>query len=408
MKGVPMKRTTYLWLILATIAVCGRTSSVCAQQSTPRIRFEALPLHVDSVSMMAAAVGATSVNSVPMWNYTTTASRDRNTYSGTIVGRSPFFHGARTTSINTILIPVKISIKDSSNVTTVFDPTQPDANCLPKDTASAVSLTQQSPILMPASFTMNGVDEGTTQYIDAFQRASFNGAVNETGNSYHTLLNLTNTVPVVSVAMNSPSGAVFDGTVDGFCGKVGVVDINAFDPKVLSTVLPSLVAQGVGPTTIPILLFYNVVMTDGPPDQQDPFAGNCCILGYHGGSKVPLQLYSVADYDSSGVFSFDGSGLDVEVLSHEIGELVNDPLVTNNTPSWGDVGQVQGMCQTNLEVGDPLSGTEFPRVTMPNGVNYHLQELAFYSWFFSTPSIGAGGAFSNNGTFTTNAGSICH
>jgi hypothetical protein len=45
---------------------------------------------------------------------------------------------------------------------------------------------------------------------------------------------------------------------------------------------------------------------------------------------------------------------------------------------------------------------------MPNGVTYHLQELAFYSWFFGTPSIGVGSVFSNNGTFATDAGVICH
>jgi hypothetical protein len=56
----------------------------------------------------------------------------------------------------------------------------------------------------------------------------------------------------------------------------------------------------------------------------------------------------------------------------------------------------------DLENGDPLSGTLFPTITMANGFGYHLQELAFLSWYYnaqSTPSIGAGGKFSNNGTF---------
>jgi hypothetical protein len=404
-----MKRTTILWLILATVLLCAGASPVCAQQPIPHVRFKALPAQGDSVATMAAAAGATSANSIPMWTYTTLASRDGNTYHGTMVGRSPFFHGARTTEINTILIPVKISITTADG-TTVFDPTQPDPTCLPNGTATAVSLTQQSPILMPANFTMNGVDEGSTQYIDAFQRANFDSVVSQTGDRYHTLLNLTKTLPPISVSMNAPNGA----TTDGFCGKIGVVDINVFNTSKVPSLLTNLASQGVGPTTVPVFLLYNIVMTEGSPDQKDPFNGNCCILGYHSlstsGSKV--QLVSVADYDSSGVFSAVGAGLDVSVLSHEIGELFDDPLVQSpsnggapgtGTPLWGNVGQVQGACQDDLEVGDPLSGNFFPSVTMPNGVTYTLQELAFYSWFFGGPSIGAGGLFSNNGTFTDQA-----
>jgi hypothetical protein len=32
-------------------------------------------------------------------------------------------------------------------------------------------------------------------------------------------------------------------------------------------------------------------------------------------------------------------------------------------------------CQNNLEVGDPLTGTDVPTVKMANGYEYHLQEL---------------------------------
>ena len=41
-----------------------------------------------------------------------------------------------------------------------------------------------------------------------------------------------------------------------------------------------------------------------------------------------------------------------------------------------------GFCQANLEVGDPLTGTNIAPITMPKGFTYHLQELAFVSWFF--------------------------
>jgi hypothetical protein len=94
-------------------------------------------------------------------------------------------------------------------------------------------------------------------------------------------------------------------------------------------------------------------------------------------------------------------------MSHEVGEWVNDPYGNNPTPAWGHTGQVPG-CQNNLEVGDPLSGTDAPRIFGSNGFTYHLQELAFFSWFFQTPSIGIHGWFSNNGTFLTDAGPPCH
>ena len=44
-----------------------------------------------------------------------------------------------------------------------------------------------------------------------------------------------------------------------------------------------------------------------------------------------------------------------------------------------------------------------PPALVMNGYSYHVQELAFFSWFFngpSVPSYGAGGYFSSNGTFS--------
>jgi hypothetical protein len=93
-------------------------------------------------------------------------------------------------------------------------------------------------------------------------------------------------------------------------------------------------------------------------------------------------------------------------MAHEVGEWQDDPFGNNPTPLWGHTGQVSG-CQGNLEVGDPLTGTNVAPVTMPNGFTYHLQELAFFSWFYGAPSIGVNGWFSNNGTFTTDAGPVC-
>jgi hypothetical protein len=405
-----MRRISLLWLILAAVLLSAGMSPVSAQESVPtgpHVRNKVMHPHGDHAAAAMAVVGAVSAGAVPMWNFSTTASRDGNSYSGTLIGRSPFFHGARTTTINTVLIPVKVSITNTSNSTIVFDPTKPDHTCLGVGGATALSLTQASPLLMSANFAVNGVPEGTTQYIDAFQRANFFAEVNPTGNSYHTLLNAT-VLPVVSLTINAPSGALQDAPCVGGNTTLGVIDVNNFDNNLVPTILSSLASQGVGPTTFPILLFYNVVMTDGPPPQTEPLsASSCCILGYHNviGTQPTPQVYAVADYDSSTVLF--GSESDVSILSHEIAESVNDPLTLNLTPWWGPVGQVITGCQNNLEVGDPLTGTFFPAVTMPNGVSYHLQEFAFFSWFFGTPSIGAGGVFSDNGTFTKDAGKVC-
>jgi hypothetical protein len=156
-----------------------------------------------------------------------------------------------------------------------------------------------------------------------------------------------------------------------------------------------LQAQGViSPTQFAAFLLKNVVSSSAEPPT---FATHCCFGGYHGATGSPVQTFAVMDYDTTGqVPNFR----DISVASHEIGEWMNDPLGTNSTPKWGNVGQVTG-CQSNLEVGDPLSGTFMPVIKM-DGYDYHAQELTFFSWFFnakSGPSIGVGGKFSGNGTF---------
>jgi hypothetical protein len=182
---------------------------------------------------------------------------------------------------------------------------------------------------------------------------------------------------------------------------MGIIDINLFDLLLNNNVLPALAARGVNHGTFPIFFLHNLVMSFGDPTNL----GNCCVLGYHGtGNADPTQTYSPLDFDSTGLFGV--SGLDTAVASHEIGEWMNDPFGNNPTPPWGHTGQV-GACQNNLEVGDPLTGVEAPRIAMPNGFTYHLQELAFFSWFYNSRSVGVNGWFSDNGTFLTDAGPPC-
>jgi hypothetical protein len=313
-----------------------------------------------------------------------TSSKDGNTYTYTIVGQDPFSGGGVPTNIQVPVIPIVFTFDSDGSV---FDPTQPTSCSFGHNIDEA---TLNSPMFQPApsDFFSNGVDTGATQYGDALQRAEFSSLIDD---GYHTNLAASEpgTIAVevgTSVGLTAPTGCT---------GSVGFIEINTWDFFVQTQLIPFVAANfGVTPDQFPVFLLSNVYWFIGNP-------GNCCVLGYHnaflfGGS---IQTYSPTTFDTSGIFGL--AAADSAVPSHEIGEWLNDPYVNNATPAWGNIGQVSG-CQGNFEVGDPLTGTQIDPVTMPNGFTYHLQELAFFSWYYNAqfdPSLGAGGAFSFNGTF---------
>jgi hypothetical protein len=408
-----MKRIVISLLSLMAAGLVALASPALAQNAEQPGQlhgyFAAVPLHgaTTAEALRSGSAGTT----VPMFAYTFTASRDSLQHPGVMIGRSPFAHGARTTNIKTVLIPVIFKLKDQANnsVTDTFDPTATDSTCSPH--GKPLTLVQNSPVLQPVDFTMpasGGINVGTGQYLDEFQRASFWSNVMVTGDRFHTVLSPVSVAPTQTLTLTTSQGLgyqpnQFNGSP---CRPLGVVDVAFWDPSLnnvnspgeAQTIITSLTTAGtVGPTTLPIFIFYNVVLAVG----TDVFS-NCCILGYHNAQGSPVQTFSVADYETTQLFT---PGEDISPLSHEIGEWMDDPIVTNGVPAWGHIGQQSG-CQSNLEVGDPLSGTQFPTVTL-NSMPYHPQELAMFSWFMGTPSLGVDGDFSNNATFTSDAGSIC-
>jgi hypothetical protein len=264
-----------------------------------------------------------------------------------------------------------------------------------------LKLFQQSPIFQSYDISVGGVDMGHTQYIDAFQRAEFYNLLKNPDN-YQVLLNPVTTLQPIVVKVPAVSGTTLPPEF-GACGPFGIVDIDFFDAFLDNNVLPALQPQ-VNAGNFPIFMLYNTVLAFNPI--TDIF-NTCCVLGYHGNTGTnPIQAYSPSDFDTTGVFGPTQG--DSNTLSHEVGEFVNDPFGNNPTPAWGGVGQVPpGFCQNNLEVGDPLSGTNFSPIGGRNGFTYHLQELAFFSWFYSSNSTGIHDWFSDNDTFTTDAGPVC-
>jgi hypothetical protein len=220
---------------------------------------------------------------------------------------------------------------------------------------------------------------GKAQYPSLFQRGNFYKFIKSVTPKYNLVLDYSSTS---ALKLAVKGGALFNAP----CKKIGVMDQGTFDNFARGVIEanPSVLP----PDTFPFFLLYNVVM-DSNNDTS-----TCCILGYHSAFGNPkfngaFQAYGVGDFDSSRGFS--GTS-DVSALSHEVNEWQDDPTGTNPTPVWGHIGQVGG-CQNNLEVGDPLSGN-IKAITM-NGFTYHVQDLAFVSWFYETkPSIGSNGWYS--------------
>ena len=174
------------------------------------------------------------------------------------------------------------------------------------------------------------------------------------------------------------------------CQELGILNQSFVHNQILS-LLQSL--TGVSPSQIVLFVTHNVAL----PAATNPPAPPATALGYHAVTGSAPQVYAVADYNTTGLLK----ARNTTVVSHELAEIMNDPLITNATPAYGGTGKIpSGSCQSLLEPADPLVGTQ---VTIyRNGYAYNLVELAYFSWFFNaqtTPSLGAGGVFSSNGTF---------
>jgi len=276
------------------------------------------------------------------WNGSFTYNN--NQYNYVMVGADPSTN--QTAVITTIIIPVKIVLSGGQT----YDP-------LSGGPFGALARTVLSPIFdHTTNYTQGGVNLGTTQYEDAFQRGNFWSIVQNNPNSHMLLGGPTAGISVLpELTLNVPSQSGHTGSPFGFL--VGEVDINYFDNQISNYMTQQ---PKIKPNTFPIFLVNDVYLTEG----------GCCIGGYH--SANGAQTYAMFDYDDHpGVFSQD-----VSALSHEVGEWMDDPLWPNqnNTP-----------CGI-LEVGDPLEDTFKcgPYGGCPytlHNFTYHLQDLVFIGYF---------------------------
>jgi hypothetical protein len=334
----------------------------------------------------AAQARASELAGTTVPEYTASVKVGTKSYTYTIVGKNPATKVTNaSTTVNVEIVPLVMKFSNGDT----WDPTKVDS-C--DAGASALSRVQNSPIVKTQAHSFGGTSVGNVQVTNAFQRAEFWKDAQPSGvnPSYGVKLAFKTLKPVT---INVPAAQQAAFTAGCGNGLLGAANINWLDPHLQKTVIPSLKSQGVGTTNFPLFVLHNFVEYIGS-------SGNCCVLGYHNtfNTSAGAQTYGLAMYDNSG--DFTGSS-DISAMSHEVAEWQNDPDTINPTPAWGHTGQVSG-CQSNLEVGDPLSGTTYNDPL--GGFTYHPQELAFFSWFYhQTPSLGVNGWYSDQGTFTTPA-----
>jgi hypothetical protein len=296
-----------------------------------------------------------------------------------IVGTDPSL-GAATTIIPTVIVPLKF----------IF----PNAPTLSLDGTNVVPATVNSPMFLTADYTTGGTDIGVTQYGDAIQRAEFWNLPGFSQN-YHVLLGAPTIAPTMTFTVPAGDGTLF-GLRNG--GLLGVLRDSYFEGTVLPSLLHSYTAN-----MLPIFVTDNVFLS--------PAGGlaGCCVLGFHNSQSAPIataQTWIYTAFTEEGTFRNDVI-LDVQPLSHEVSEWLNDPFVgafpgginlvaPYVLPGFG------GLCQINYETGDVLEAPPVVFTKTTNGTLYHLQDEAFVTYFLHTsPSFSVNGFYSFLGTFTS-------
>jgi hypothetical protein len=353
------------------------------------------------------------------------SSRSGSFNYGFVVGQNPFSHddAPGATSVRSFIVPVVIKVHqvatefsvDANNNLVLtgiqdqdmtYDPTVPAPACLGKKNNVPFTLAVQSPVFQNHHWAWGGTDLGNAQYVEAFQRANF---WNVAGGRYGVHLNAQTLPPlVIDFPKGTAIGLPQSSSLLGYsaCSPSVMVDFTLFDEYLDYVALPQMAsAYGVDSSTFPIFIGGNVLW--GAVSGQLPYF-EPQAAGYHSYSSVdPAQTYGVTEFGDENVFTWP----DAMPLSHEVGEWMNDPTGANAVQAYNvaAVSSPKGpaSCQGNYEVGDILTGVYMPPVVGNNGFSYTLQEMAFFSYFYGGPPLGANGWYSNNGTLTSDAGPAC-
>jgi len=329
-----------------------------------------------------AATKQQRVNSVP--NFMSSFTFGGTTYPYTMVGDDPKHGGS--THVPTSLVTIQLffdEYADQNGNNIVID-----------------ALTVAPQFLSGPNFETAAYGTGTTQFSDSVQRAEFFNVMKP---GWHTLINRPRMLPSVQIEVPFGLSLVFQA---GQGGPFFALIDDGFFVSQLNTILQFEPFQV---NELALVLTRNALFYQG----GDP--NNCCVLGFHTafdtavhGNRHDVQTFATASWVDAGIFADPGRA-DVNFISHEITEWMNDPFVNNVVPSWQAPGSNPPVCQSILETGDPLEffATDSFPVTV-DGFTYHPQVEALLEWFErQVPSTAFQGAYSYPDTTLLTAPLAC-
>jgi len=308
---------------------------------------------------------------VSLPNFTRAFSFGGQVFPYTMVGQDPT--RKQTTTVPTQYVPLSFFFDEFVDQ---------NGNNIVIDSTTITGEIKHSPLFENSQYAT-----GFTQYEDAQMRAEFYTLFNKDGDndgndSFHVLLGHPETLIPVTIEVPFGSSVVFQAP-DG--SLAALIDIN-FIGSQLNTLVQT---EPITVSAIPIFVTRNAVYGDFV--KQQPV--DCCIGGFHTafetnqvGNQIFVQTFAFAaslDPDISD-FLFNDPTIfaDIFPLSHELGELLNDPFINNTTPNYQLPGAPAGACQNLLEVGDVVENLPSPSQPISlHGFTYHPQTLGLLQWF---------------------------
>ena len=354
------KRLGALTLLAASVSLpCMVAAATDTFPAKPM--FKVGPYHNDIIAPHRAA------KNLPQWNGSYT-DLTKKTITFTQIGGNPATTNT-TSTVKVLIIPIKF-VMTQSGKQYIFDPlatlSDNKGRTVPQAMVASPLFSTKLDFAPQWGSCASGktcVDLGQTQYIDAFQRGTWWGNNVSSNTSYHVILK-PKVEPEQEIDVTCTSGCV--GSEFGV--QVGLYNFGTMDTK-LRTFMKSI--TDVNPGVFPLFVSFDVYLT----------SGGCCIGGYHDSLSGPPggQTYGYSTYvDHPGAFSQD-----VEALSHEIGEWMDDPFIGYNNVNCQDNGW--------MEVGDPLeNGPDYGGFKYKSrGYTWNLQSLVYMPYFGAPTSDSA-------------------